>query len=195
MARPSKKEERTEEILEAYENAIALYGVEGATQQKIAEEAGIARPLLRHYIGNNADLLNQAVERYMGRSKRAMDDMFKYYSNKSSASHFVEMLFNDQTSERHNSDVMIAAALIYAAQTNKQLKKKMLSWFSEFKTDFNRQLKHFYPNANPMTLSVVSAGIIGIYFNVDSLVPLGNDPTFRADSCNAALHLLTLLDT
>ncbi len=194
MARPSIKKQRTEEILIAYEKAIALYGVDGATQQKIAEEAGIARPLLRHYIGNNSDLLNQVVDRFKERSKRSMNDMFLYYSDKTSAKHFVEMLFADQTSENYNHDVMIAAALIYASQTNKILKVQMNDWYTDFRSNFNKQLEHFYPQANPKTLAVVSAGIIGIYFNVDSMEPLGSEPSFRDESCNAALHLLTLLN-
>ena len=194
MARPSIKEQRTEEILVAYERAIALYGVDGATQQKIAEEAGMARPLLRHYIGNNSDLLSLVVDRYLDRSKRAMTDMFAYYSNKNSAKNFVETLLNYHTSEKYNTDVMISSALINASQTNKMLKKKMQNWFEDFKEDFNTQLCHFYPDANPKTLNIVSAGIIGIYFNVDSLVPLGDDPIFRAESIKAALHLLTLLE-
>ena len=77
MARPSVKAKRTEEILQAYEHCIALYGVEGATLQKIAEVAGIARPLLRHHVGNSDDLLNMALKRFIERSDAMTKAAFK----------------------------------------------------------------------------------------------------------------------
>ena len=59
MARPSVKEERREQILTAYEQCVARYGVEGATLDKVAEEAGLARPLIRHNIGNREEGSNE----------------------------------------------------------------------------------------------------------------------------------------
>ena len=43
MARPSVKDERTEAILAAFERCVARHGVEGATLQRTADEAGLAR--------------------------------------------------------------------------------------------------------------------------------------------------------
>ena len=69
LARPSKKIERTEEILEAYERCVVRFGVEGATLQRVADECGLARPLLHHYVGNREDLLEALVGRFTARSE------------------------------------------------------------------------------------------------------------------------------
>ena len=43
---------RRQEYLDAFEKCVARYGIEGATLAKIAEIAGLARPLVRHNVGN-----------------------------------------------------------------------------------------------------------------------------------------------
>ena len=76
MPRPSVKTERTAEILDAFERSVARFGVEGSTLERIAEEAGLRRSLLRHYVGNRDDLLDALVERFLERSSREMDVLF-----------------------------------------------------------------------------------------------------------------------
>ena len=73
MARPSLKKERTDQILDALERCLAGYGLEGATQDRIAEEAGLARPLIRHNVGNRDDMLRLGLDRFIRRSDRELD--------------------------------------------------------------------------------------------------------------------------
>lgn len=193
MARPSVKEERTEEILQAYEKCVALYGVEGATQQRIAEEAGIARPLLRHHVGNSDDLLKMSVKRFVDRSEKAMAEMYAYLPKNVNGETFVGSLFQPSSSKEQHNDVMIAAAFIYAAQTNKEIKEQMQLWLSRFVEGFTSQLQNIYPNVESDRVKSVSAGIIGIYFNVESIAPLGANKPFIDNSRQAALYLLQAL--
>ena len=51
MARPRVTAERREEILAAFARCVARDGVEGASLQQVADEAGLARGLLRHHLG------------------------------------------------------------------------------------------------------------------------------------------------
>lgn len=194
MARPSVKKERTEEILHAYERCIALYGVEGATLQKIAEEADIARPLLRHHVGNSDDLLNMALKRFVERSEDSARNAYSALPDKCCGEDFVNLLFQATPSKTKHNDTMIAAAFIYAAQTHPDIKKHMQSWLMSFMDDFSAQLQKSYPEADNEKVESVSAGIIGIYFNVESLVPLGPNKILREQSRQAALSLLTTLE-
>ena len=72
MPRRSLKEERRSQILDAFEICVARYGVEGATLERVAEEAGLARPLIRHNVGNREDLLDALLERYLESSEHSM---------------------------------------------------------------------------------------------------------------------------
>ncbi len=193
MARPSVKEERTEEILRAYEKCIALYGVEGATLQKIAHVAGIARPLLRHHVGNSDDLLRLAVKRFIKRSEQSISDMYVMLPDGINGEEFIHLLFHSLSSKEQHNDVMIAASFIYASQTNKNIKAQMQSWLNSFVKDFTAQIQKMYPQAEKDKVKNVSAGIIGIYFNIESIIPLGDNKSLKDQSYQAAVYLLQTL--
>lgn len=72
MARPDIKDERRDQILDAFETCVARYGVAGATLAKTAEIAGLARPLVRHNVGNREDLLKALVDRILQQSRDSM---------------------------------------------------------------------------------------------------------------------------
>ena len=71
MPRPSLAELRRPQLLEAYARSLLKHGSEGATLDRIAEEAGVTRGLVRHYLGNRVDvdraLLDHVRERYVNR--------------------------------------------------------------------------------------------------------------------------------
>ena len=62
MPRPSLKDQRSQEILDAYLTCVAHFGLDGATQERIAEEAGVKRPLLRHYLGNKDEMITALAD-------------------------------------------------------------------------------------------------------------------------------------
>ncbi|MGI9303924.1 MAG: TetR family transcriptional regulator, partial [Gammaproteobacteria bacterium] len=57
MPRPSLKTQRTGEILDAFQRCIVKYGMQGASLERISEEADMGRTILRHYVGNRDDLI------------------------------------------------------------------------------------------------------------------------------------------
>ena len=191
MPRPSIKEKRTEEILIAYERCIALYGVDGATLHKIAEKAGIARPLLRHNVGNSSDLLAKAVERFLTRTRTSMQDFED--AKIANMDTFLDCLFDMTLTETQYNDTMIASALIVASQTRPEIKTQMQEWLENIKTVFLRMIRHIFPDADPDLTAVVTTGVIGIYFNVDALQPLEDSYELRNISREAAHRLLSLL--
>ena len=70
MGRPSKKAERTEEIFQAFQRCVIRFGLEGSTLERIAEEAGLQRSLVRHYVGNRSELVEQLAERTIEQSNQ-----------------------------------------------------------------------------------------------------------------------------
>lgn len=63
MPRPSLAAVRREQILDALERCLTRYGLEGTSLDAVAREAGVARPVIRHYFGNRDALLAAAVQR------------------------------------------------------------------------------------------------------------------------------------
>ena len=67
MGRPSIAEQRVEQILEAFGRAVARHGVEGATLERVAAEAGLSRSLVRYFVGNREDLVVLYRQRLLDR--------------------------------------------------------------------------------------------------------------------------------
>ncbi len=59
MGRPSMAAERTEQIMQATARCLQKNGLAGTTLERVAEESGLSRSHVRHYVGNRDDLLRR----------------------------------------------------------------------------------------------------------------------------------------
>lgn len=179
MGRPSKKAERAELILDAFERCVARYGVDGATLEKIAEESGLARPLIRHNVGNKDELLNSLVTRYLTQSdeltQQLIDAVPHELEGTAKAKQLIEILFDPQYSDGHV--VRVASALIMAGSTRPELAAQMQRWTHDFIAKIAVELAAAYPTAKLEAVQATAAGVSGIYFNVEALTPLISDET------------------
>lgn len=74
MGRKSLAQERSNQILDAYQACIVEYGLSGATLQRTAERAGVNLGMIHHYIGRRDDLLKQMVARLIKRQREWFQD-------------------------------------------------------------------------------------------------------------------------
>ena len=192
MARPEVKEERREQILSAFEVCVAKYGVEGATLARTAEEAGLARPLVRHNVGNRDDLVDALVDRFLKNSRSAMDGLLEALPSQHRAKTAVEWLFDPQYSDAKL--IRVSYALITHSSENAEVADKMQLWLKDFISALDTLLAEEFPNADPEKVTAVANGITGIYFNVESLQTLGAMDELVAASKQAALILLNTLE-
>lgn len=188
MARPDIKDSRREQILDAFEFCVARYGVEGATLTKTAEQAGLARPLVRHNVGNRDDLLEALTERFLKRSRDSMDNFLEALPQEERAKTAIEWLFDPQYSDDHQ--IQVSYALITHSYESKKLAVNMQQWLDDFVAKLDGLLADDFPEAEPSKVTAVSNGIAGIYFNVESMKWLGNIDSLAASSKQAACILL-----
>ena len=193
MPRPSLRAERTEEVLEACARCVARDGLAGATLEAIAREAGLARPLVRHHVGNRDDILGAFVERFFRDSDRSLDQLVASLPTRSAGRALVRDLFDPAHSDRQL--VQVSMALVSGCASDPELAGRMGAWNRTFLERVAEVLAAEHPGADPDRLRSVAAGIVGIYFNVESLVSVDQDRRFREDSARAALLLLDSLGT
>ncbi|NKB64644.1 MAG: TetR family transcriptional regulator [Gammaproteobacteria bacterium] len=187
MGRPSIKAERTQEILDAYERCVSRFGVEGSTLEKIAEEAGLRRSLLRHYIGNKDDLLEALVTRFITKSRQSTEELMSCLTAGMDAASLVETLFDE--SSRDQSLALVAGALIVAGTEYPDVAASLITWIDEFNDGFAKRLRKIWPQCKLRDCQIVATGIIGIYFNVESFSSLGSTEKLNKRSKDAALRL------
>lgn len=189
MARPSLKAEKTEVILQAYEQCVARYGVEGATLQRVADTADMARPLLRHYIGNQQDLLKQCSQRYVTRSLAEIQSL----TDIQSMDELLTVLFM----EGNQTDVAISSALVLASSEYPLLQTAMTDWFSDYQALFEQILAKLLPNDSAEQIEQKTLGLLGVYFNYHTLHHLAHnktankaDKSFKKKSLQSAQMIL-----
>ena len=188
MPRPSLQAERRDQILSAMERCVAKYGLHGATLEKIADEAGMARALLRHNIGNRDTLIAEFVDRYLARSDAMSEQFFSGLPEQHPTNALINQLFDPSRADPNS--VLIIEALIAAGASDPHLARRMKSWVLNFSSRIEAIISSEFPSADPDDAAAVAAGITGIYFNVASLSPIGAMPEFERASRLAAKRLL-----
>ena len=193
MSRPEIKNVRREQILDAFEVCVARFGVEGATLAKTAEQAGIARPLVRHNVGNRDELMDALVERFLQNSRSRMDAFIDALPNKRRIETAIDWLFcYDHTDAEF---IRLSYALIVSSADNPALADKMNIWLNEFISALTDLIASEYPEADPEQVIAVATGITGIYFNAESLSTIGSLDALIAASKRSALILLASLES
>lgn len=192
MGRPSKKAERTEEIFQAFQRCVLRFGLEGSTLERIAEEAGLQRSLVRHYVGNRSELIEQLADRTIEQSNQQWISLENYLPNSDLSNALLDMLFDYENS----SDLsLLFQALLFSASQDESLKQKLRGWTEHNVTAINNLLRKDYPDVNTEKLDAVSFGLLSLYFNLDSLSPLGLISDYRLPAKQAAMQLLKSLHT
>ncbi len=193
MARPNIQNERRNQILDAFESCVARYGVEGATLARTAKLAGLARPLVRHNVGNRDRLLEALVDRFLEKSRSSMAAMVSALPAENRSRTAIDWLFDPTYSDPQL--VRISNSLIAASTESPFLAAKMQVWLSDFIARLDEVLAEDFPDTDPAKIAAVSTGITGIYFNVEALYPLRKTDALVAASKQAAILLLESLET
>ncbi|MBX3578494.1 MAG: TetR/AcrR family transcriptional regulator [Rhizobiaceae bacterium] len=72
MARPPKQEERSEEIMRAFEACVVRKGIASTKLTDIAQEAGLPRSLVRYFMGNRDDMVDRLIDRLLSRAETSL---------------------------------------------------------------------------------------------------------------------------
>lgn len=193
MGRPSKKEERTEEILNAFYRCVARFGLEGSTLERIAEESGLKRSLVRHFVGNREELIDLLVDRVLQQSQDQWGAFITDLPEQNLSNALLDGLFSEQRSDPEF--VLVIESLIFAAGRDDGMRERMQNWLQGFTNDVASALRKDHPNATTESIAAVSYGLISLYFNLDSLAPLGLNQQYRQPARTAAEYLLQTLET
>jgi AcrR family transcriptional regulator len=187
MARPSLKDQRTAEILDAYLRCVARFGLEGATQDRIAAQAGLKRPMLRHYLGNKDDMVQALADHVIAQFDAMMIALETALDEISDPQGFIALLFLDEGSD---PDLTLAwQSLAAACAHDASLRAPLLDSQARFLGLLQKALQRLYPHANADDLRAVSQGLVALFGSYDALTPL-QPPTQWGEDMKQAAHML-----
>ncbi|EEE37709.1 transcriptional regulator [Rhodobacteraceae bacterium KLH11] len=187
MPRPSLKDTRTQQILDAFMRCVARFGLDGSTLARISEEAGVARPLLRHYLGNREEMVQKLLDHVMQVFANRVEELFAALPSSDRTQAMMEALFGRSVYSSENAAVF--AALVAASERYGALRDPLQGFVYDFEARVAAEIAHDAPTANTQDINVAAAGITAIYFNTDAIMPLKPRAGWR-DTQRAAAQML-----
>lgn len=192
MGRPDLTELRTAEILDAFERCVARYGLEGSSLERVAEEAGMKRSILRHYIGNRDAMIAALADRVVRKYRLAFQQFLAEISDRHRIKQLLSYFFPDEPVES-TADLLVVEALIAAADNDAAIRQQMLDYVDGLVGDLAQQLKLAVPTARPQQCWDVAYGLVSICFNQESLSPLRLPPKYLKAARSSAETLVRSL--
>ncbi|MEO1194208.1 MAG: TetR/AcrR family transcriptional regulator [Pseudomonadota bacterium] len=191
MGRPSLKKERAFEILEAFMRCVARYGLDGSTQDRIAEEAGVNRTLLRHYVGNRDEMVAALLDHIESRFDEMTLALVQDLPPQERSRRLLDRLFAAET--HATIDAAVYQALVAASDRYPGIRDRLTDFLDRFEATLAQEFAREHPSAESETCSMVATGIAAIYFSFDSSLPLKPPPSWRLRHRAAADALLERL--
>ena len=188
MGRPAVTEQRRKEVLDAFVRCVARYGLNGASLERIAEQSGLKRPLIRHHLGNREQMVEALVAHVIANFDQQTLQMQAHLDGKARIPALLDLLFAEGTVT--DQDLVLAfAALTAQAGQDEAMRTALLHSLTSFEAILHKEVTLAYPQAHKTQAAAVSQALMALYFNLDSLSPLQPPQQWR-DSSRYAAELL-----
>ena len=193
MGRPSVQDQRKKEVLDAFMTCVASYGVEGATLEHIAAEAGLKRPLIRHHLGNRKEMV-LALGAHVTATLNSQSEMLR----QSLAGHpgmrnLIDTLFmaSGYVDPRIN---ICYQALTNAVALYPELREPLVAAMETLYKVAVDTARAAHPQADAQTCEIVAHGIVNLYITTDAFIPLDPPESWANASYFAALKLAEVIE-
>lgn len=192
MPRPSLKDQRSEEILDAFLTCAARFGLEGATQERIATEAGVKRTLLRHYLGNRDQMISALTEHVAFGFAQTTDALTQVLGSDGDLTHLIDLLFEQR--EASDPRLMLAyQAMVASVDSYPDMRAPLLQSLQQFLSVIETAAQRSHPTRSPDSIRAVAHGISAAYVNLDALTPLNPPADWHVAAKTAAVLLANSL--
>jgi AcrR family transcriptional regulator len=186
MARPSLAETRRPELLEAYGRSLLKHGSEGATLDRIAEEAGVTRGLVRHYLGNRVDVDRALLDHIRERYVNGLQALGAGRSPVERLPAIIEGMFEGSSDD---PTARLVDTLLGASADDPLLRERLREMYLELERLLASELAEAYPRSRPAARRRVAYGIVCLAGMNESLIELGM-PADRAGAARACAEQL-----
>ena len=192
MGRKDLTKERQYSILDAAERCIAKYGLQGATLNNIASDAGINRGLIHHYIGNRDEVIQMMVERLLERYQNNFRNYIDARPENNHAEVFMDYYFDAWFDLGPEDDALILE-LLAESERDAHIHKLLLNLYNGFENMIARELAFLFPEADTKKLHSVSYSLMLFAFSHATLTWLGLSQAKTANVRSVAATLVQML--
>jgi AcrR family transcriptional regulator len=179
MGRPSLGQVRRPQILQAFEACLIRYGLEGTTLDRVAEEAGMTRGLVRYYLGNRDEVLRALGVHIRDRYSVWLQELVAADRSKDRLSSVLDALLLGHVPR---DLYLVSDALFSVAVRDPELAAVLRETYMEFERTIDTELAAALPDADPRARRQVALAILCLAFATPDLRAMG----FPADRQTAA---------
>jgi len=172
MGRKSLADERKRQILDAFERCVIKYGLESASLDDVAQEAGVSRSIIRHYIGNRDQLFDELVDRITADFLGHFECQFEGVETSEVRVLIINSLFTYQMGLTPE-DVIIINNLMLAKDRYPSVKAKLTETFEKILDLYALEFGRIYPSAPVEARRSVAYTLFSMSIAHESMVWLG----------------------
>lgn len=192
MGRKSLTRERTAEILDAFARSMVKYGLDTSLDQ-VAEEAGMTRSIIRHYIGNREEVVNTLIERITTDFVAELRAEAEQIPQEQAIPSTLDYLFAHETGY-DDYDKLIFSVMMTAQDRYPQAKQMIIRMFEQLITMFAADLKDAYPQADDARCRDVAYNVLALAMSNESLMDLGMNQRYSTTARLSAELLIRALE-
>jgi len=122
MGRPAKTEERSEEIMRAFEACVLRQGLAATTLTDVADESGLPRSLVRYFMGNRDEMVDRLIERLMTLAMARIAAV-RDQSGEMSVARLLDAWFGEVFADERSNALM--GELWYLARTDPHIRERV----------------------------------------------------------------------
>lgn len=175
-------------MLDAFLTCAARYGIEGATLERIAAEAGLKRPLIRHHLGNRDDMIAALAEHILTEIDNLTEATREALKDYPSAQGFIDILFSEEA-ETDPRLTLVFQSLAHSADAHPELRAELVRVMQSLYDLARDAMALDYPGASLVDRATVGQAIVDLYLSQDSLSPLQPPSDWRRNAYLAATRL------
>ena len=195
MGRKDLTEQRHEDILDAFERCLIKYGLEESTLERVAQEAGKSRNIIRHYIGNREDLIAAFVDRILSRIKQVAIDILESTPKNKLVPKVLDFLFQERTTEDPpDLGERMLAGMWHIREQSPKVQQALLNFYQEFEKVLTDGLVRLYPDVPAKKCQEVAYSIICLAETNWVLGSVGVDVSHTRMARRSAEYLLQVLE-
>lgn len=194
MGRKSIADIRREEILDAYEDCIRAYGYHQSSTHRIAEHGGFKQPLIAHYFGNKAGLVEALAERVENHYMSQLEEAVGEAVGMERLGRIMDYLFSPEFLGKGEKDRPLVE-LLAASKHDRMLQSRLIRMYNDFLSRGEREIQAVFPDAPEKLRRRVAYGVLSLAVGNDLLVSVGLEFANRTQARRAAETLINCLET
>jgi AcrR family transcriptional regulator len=195
MGRKKLVDQRQVDILDAFERCLLKFGLEECTLERVAQEAGKSRNIIRHYIGNRDELIAAFVERVLVRIKEGAANMLANTPKPRLIPEVLDFLFWERsTDDAPDLGDRMLGGMWRIREQNPRTQQALLNFYREFEKILTEGLTHLYPKVSVKKCQEIAYSIICLAETNWVLGGVGVDKSHTRMARRSAEYLLQSLE-